>query len=142
MSVFVALVKELSISINWLGLHGTVAATSLQKKYSTVNKLFRDHQQQPIAVGELLADTRRGLEDARRGLKMQEQRILASDARLHIPAPQALTLPQSASQTREHLAWTPIARQAIAQFRATLGICTVYAKLKLNCLQQVPSETG
>jgi hypothetical protein len=29
----------------WLGLQGTVAAASLQKYYSAINKLFRDHQQ-------------------------------------------------------------------------------------------------
>jgi site-specific recombinase XerD len=46
----------------WLGLQGTVAAASLQHYYSAINKFFRDHQQQPIAVGELLADARRGLE--------------------------------------------------------------------------------
>jgi site-specific recombinase XerD len=43
----------------WLGLQGTVAAASLQQYYSAINKFFR---QQPIAVGELLADARRGLE--------------------------------------------------------------------------------
>jgi hypothetical protein len=46
----------------WLALLGTVAATSLQLYFSAVNKFFRDHQRQPIAVGELLADARRGLE--------------------------------------------------------------------------------
>jgi hypothetical protein len=39
----------------WLGLQGTVAATLLQQYSSVVNKLFRDHQRQPIAVGEVLA---------------------------------------------------------------------------------------
>ena len=39
----------------WLGLQGTVAAASLQLYYSAINKFFRDHQQQPIAVGELLS---------------------------------------------------------------------------------------
>jgi site-specific recombinase XerD len=29
----------------WLGLQGTVAATSLQQYYSAINKFFRDHQQ-------------------------------------------------------------------------------------------------
>jgi hypothetical protein len=66
----------------WLGLHGTVAVTSLQLYYSTVNKHFRDHQQQPIATGKPLAD-------ARRGMEMQKQRILEfDDARLPIrPCP-------------------------------------------------------
>jgi hypothetical protein len=43
-------------------------------------QVFRDHQQQPIAVGELLAD-------ARRGLDMQQERLLAADSRLPLPAP-------------------------------------------------------
>jgi hypothetical protein len=47
--------------IAWLGLQGTVAVISLEQYYSVVNKLVRDHQQ-PIAVGELLTDSRRGLE--------------------------------------------------------------------------------
>jgi site-specific recombinase XerD len=42
--------------IAWLGPQGPVAAASFQQKYSAVNKLFRDNQQEPIAVGELLAD--------------------------------------------------------------------------------------
>jgi hypothetical protein len=35
----------------WLGLLGTVAASSLKPYYSAVNKFFRDHQRPPIAVG-------------------------------------------------------------------------------------------
>jgi hypothetical protein len=46
----------------WLGLLGTMAASSLQPYYSTVNKFFRDHHRLPIAVEELLADARHGLE--------------------------------------------------------------------------------
>jgi hypothetical protein len=45
-----------------LGLHGTIAATSLQQYYSTASKFFRNHEQQPIVVGEPLADASRGLE--------------------------------------------------------------------------------
>jgi hypothetical protein len=46
----------------WLDLLGTVAASSMQPYFSAVNKYFRDHHLPPIAVGELLADGRRGLE--------------------------------------------------------------------------------
>jgi site-specific recombinase XerD len=35
----------------WLAMLGTVAASSLQPYFSAVNKFFRDHQRQPIAVG-------------------------------------------------------------------------------------------
>jgi hypothetical protein len=59
----------------WLGLQGTVAAVSLQHYYSAANKFFRDHQQQPIAVGKLL-------KAARRGIEMQQQQLLAANSRL------------------------------------------------------------
>jgi hypothetical protein len=61
----------------WLGLLGTVAASSLQPYYSAVNKFFRDHQRPPIAVGELLAD-------ARRGLEMLQRRLVQADTRLSL----------------------------------------------------------
>jgi hypothetical protein len=46
----------------WLGLQGTIAAASLQPYYSAINKFFSDHQQLLVAVCELIADARRGLE--------------------------------------------------------------------------------
>jgi hypothetical protein len=104
----------------WLGLQGTVAAASLQQYYSAINKYFRDLQQQPIAVGDLLAD-------ARRGLEMQQERLQAADSRLPIPAPLALTLLHTAAKIRTHLTWTPPARHMIATFRALLAVCTNYA---------------
>jgi hypothetical protein len=64
----------------WLGLQGTVAAASLHQYYSAINKFFRDHQQQPIALAKLLAD-------ARRGLEMQQERLHAADSRLPLPPP-------------------------------------------------------
>eukprot|EP00873_Tetraselmis_striata_P039503 jgi/Tetstr1/459767/TSEL_005120.t1 len=65
----------------WLGLQGTVAAESLQKYFSAMNKYFRDHQRPPVALlGELLAD-------ACRGLKQQQQRIEEEDIRVALPAP-------------------------------------------------------
>jgi hypothetical protein len=100
----------------WLGLQGTVAATSLQQYYSAINKLFRDHQQQPIAVCELLAD-------ARRGLEMQQECLHAADSRLPFPTPLALSLLSAAADPRTHLTWTPPSRHMIAQFRALLAVC-------------------
>ena len=104
----------------WLGLQGTVAAASLQQYYSAINKFFRDHQQQPIAVGELLAD-------ARRGLEMHQQRLQAADSRLPLPAPLALSLLTAAATLSTHLQWTPTSRHLIARFRALLAVCTTYA---------------
>jgi hypothetical protein len=83
----------------WLGLHSTVSAATLQQYYSDINKFFRDHQQEPIAVGKLLADTRRGLD-------MLQQRFPPSDARLPIIALVALALLQYASAMRATTYWT------------------------------------
>jgi hypothetical protein len=103
----------------WLGLQGTVHSASLQQYYSAVNKFFRDHQQQPIAAGELLAS-------ARRGLEMQKNRLLAADSRLPFPAPLALALLDAATRHRKNLTWTPPTRHFIARFRAMLVVCTNY----------------
>jgi hypothetical protein len=103
-----------------LGLHGTVAATPLQQYYPAINKVFRDHQQQPIAVGEFLAD-------ARRGLEMHQERLLGADSRLTLPTPLAFALLDIAAQIRKHLTWTPPSRHLIATFRTLLAVCTNYA---------------
>jgi hypothetical protein len=63
-----------------IGLQGTVAAASLQQVYLAISMFFRDHQQQPIAVGELVAD-------ARRGLELHQERLLAAESRLPLQAP-------------------------------------------------------
>jgi hypothetical protein len=101
-------------------MQGTVAATSLQQYYSAINKFFRDHQQQPIAVGELLAD-------ARRGLEIQHERLHAADSRLPLPAPLALSLLTAAAKIHTRLQWTPLSRHLITQLRALLAVCTNYA---------------
>jgi hypothetical protein len=85
-----------------LALLATVAATSLQL-YSSVNKFFRDHQCQPIAVGELLAD-------AKRGLEMLQRRIVPADSRLPLPAPVALNILLTTNTLRTDLTWTPATR--------------------------------
>jgi hypothetical protein len=104
----------------WLGQQGIVDAASLQQYYSAVNKFFRDHQYQPIAVGELFAD-------ARRGLEMMQHRLLVADSRLLLPTPLALALLDAATHLRKHLTWTPPTRHVIARFRATHAVCTNYA---------------
>jgi hypothetical protein len=112
----------------WLGLQDTVAATSLQQYYSAISKFFRDHHQQPIAVGELLAD-------ARRGLEIQQERLQAADSRLPLPAPLALSLLTAAANLRTHLQLTPTSRHLIAQFRALLAVCR-------NCAFFCRAESG
>jgi hypothetical protein len=69
----------------WLAMLGTVVASSLQPCFSAVDNFFWDHQRQPIAVGELLAD-------ARRGLEMLQRRLVPADSPLPLPAPVALNI--------------------------------------------------
>jgi hypothetical protein len=67
-----------------------------------VNKFFRDHQRPPIAVGELLAD-------ARRGLEMLQRRLVPADTRLPLPAPVAFDILLVANTLRDNLSWSPAA---------------------------------
>jgi hypothetical protein len=91
----------------WLALPGTMAASSLQPCFSAVNKFFRDHQRQPIAVGELLAD-------ARRGLEMLQHRLVPADTRLPLLAPVALTIMLAANAS--HLLKPPPTGEPRPQF--------------------------
>jgi hypothetical protein len=103
----------------WLALHGRVAASSLQPYFSVVNKFFRDHQRQPIAVGELLAD-------ARRGLEMLQKRLVPTASRLPLPAPVALDILLAAAALRDTLTWTPATLPQLQRFRACLVVCVNY----------------
>jgi hypothetical protein len=40
---------------------GTIAANGLQPYFSATNKFFRHHLKEPVALGPLLTDARRGL---------------------------------------------------------------------------------
>jgi hypothetical protein len=64
----------------WLARAGTIAANSLQPYFSAINKFFRDHLKELVALGQLLTD-------ARRGLAMQQQPITDPDICVPIPAP-------------------------------------------------------
>jgi hypothetical protein len=97
----------------WLALLGT---GSLQPYFSAVNKFFRDHQRQPIAVGKLLAD-------AGRGLEMLQHRLIPATSRLPLPAPVALDILLAADTLRRTLPWTPSALPQLQRFRACLAIC-------------------
>jgi hypothetical protein len=103
----------------WLALLGTVAASSLQPYFSAVNKFFRDHRRQPIAVGELLAD-------ARRGLEMLQHRLVPTTSRLPLPAPVALDILHAAAALRDTLAWTTATLPQLQRFRACLAVCVNY----------------
>jgi hypothetical protein len=98
---------------------GTVAASSMQPYFSSVNQYFRDHKLPPIAVIELLAD-------ARHGLEMQQERLVPSDTRLSLPDPVTLDILLSAAKLRDTLAWTPASLNLIKLFRASLALCVNY----------------
>jgi hypothetical protein len=103
----------------WLALHGRVAASSLQPYFSAVNKFFRDHQRQLIAVGELMAD-------ARRGLEMLQHSLVPSASRLPLPAPVALDILPAAATLRNTLTWAPNTLPQLKIFRACLAVCVSY----------------
>eukprot|EP00873_Tetraselmis_striata_P008203 jgi/Tetstr1/428467/TSEL_018478.t1 len=84
----------------WLGIHGTVGAESLQKYYSSINKYFRDHQHQHVALGEIVAD-------ARRGLAIKQERLAEEDVRVALPAPVAADILDTAIELRRTLVWEP-----------------------------------
>jgi hypothetical protein len=91
----------------------------MQPYFSAVNKYFRDHQLPPIAVGNLLAD-------ARRGLGMLQHRIVPADTRLPLSAPVAHDILQAAITLREGLTWSPTNLPLLARFRACLVVCVNY----------------
>jgi hypothetical protein len=103
----------------WLGLLGTVAAGSMEPYFSAVNKYFRDHQLPPIAVGDLLAD-------ARRGLEMLQHRLVPADTRLPLPALVALDILLAANTLRDSLTWSPANLRVLERFRACLAVCVNY----------------
>jgi hypothetical protein len=61
---------------------------------------------------------------------MQQERLLAADSRLPLPAPLGVALLDAAAQRRKHLMWTPVtppSRHLIAKFRALRAVCANYA---------------
>jgi hypothetical protein len=102
-----------------LGLLGTIAATSMQPYFSAVNTYFRDHQLQPIAVGDLLAD-------ARRGLEMLQYRVVPSDTRLPLPGPVAIDIMMAVNTLRDSFTWSPASLPLVERFRACLAVCVNY----------------
>eukprot|EP00873_Tetraselmis_striata_P013616 jgi/Tetstr1/433880/TSEL_023060.t1 len=118
----------------WLGLQGTVGAESLQQYYSSINKYFRDHQRQPVALGEMVAD-------ARRGLAIQQERLAAEDVRVALPAPVAADILNTAIGFRQTLAWEPANIADIRAFRAALATITAYVFL-CRAESGISCETG
>jgi hypothetical protein len=103
----------------WLARAGTVAANSLQPYFSAINKFFRDYLKEPVALGPLLTD-------ARRGLAMQQQPIADPDIRVPIPASIVQQLLILAHRHYRALTWQPDNLLEIKTFRAILAVCTNY----------------
>eukprot|EP00873_Tetraselmis_striata_P019611 jgi/Tetstr1/439875/TSEL_028283.t2 len=103
----------------WLGIQGTVGAESLQHHYSSINKYFRDHQRQPVALGKMVAD-------ARRGLAIQQERLAEEDVCVALPAPVAADILDTAIELRRTLVWEPAYIADIRAFRAALATITSY----------------
>eukprot|EP00873_Tetraselmis_striata_P011875 jgi/Tetstr1/432139/TSEL_021596.t1 len=100
-------------------LWGTVGAESLQQYYLSISKYFRDHQRQPVALGEMVAD-------ARRGLAIQQKRPAEEDIRVALPAPVAADILDTAIELRRTLVWEPANIADIRAFRAALATITAY----------------
>eukprot|EP00873_Tetraselmis_striata_P002893 jgi/Tetstr1/423157/TSEL_013925.t1 len=124
----------------WLGLKGgTVAAESLQQQSSAINKYFYDHQhRQLMALGELFADARRGLE--------LQQRIAEEDVRVALPAPVVGDILDAAIALRRTLQWRPELIVDIRGFRGALATVTNYRLFQLRSagrlLEHVPLFEG
>jgi hypothetical protein len=85
---------------SWLAWAGTIAASNLQPYFSAINKIFRDHFKEPVALGPLLTD-------ARQGFAMQQQSITDLDIRVPIPAPIVRHMLLFAHRHYRPLTWQP-----------------------------------
>jgi hypothetical protein len=102
---------------SWLARAGTIAADSLQPYFSAIDKFFRDHMKEPLALGPLLTD-------ARRGLAMQQHRITDPDIRVRNPTPIVQHMLLFANRHYRALTWQPDNLVHIKTFRAILAACT------------------
>mmetsp|Transcript_21463 Transcript_21463/g.51206 ORF Transcript_21463/g.51206 Transcript_21463/m.51206 type:complete len:594 (-) Transcript_21463:313-2094(-) len=69
--------------IAWIAREGRIAADSLQPYLSAVNKFLKDHLQEPVATGPMIAA-------ARRGFRQLQEDLIPSAHRVAIPASFAL----------------------------------------------------
>jgi hypothetical protein len=101
---------------SWLARAGTVVANSLQPYFSAINKLFRDnHLKEPVAMGPLLTD-------ARRGLPMQQHPITDPDIRVPIPTRIVQCILLFAHRHYRALTWHPDNLVHIKTFRVILAV--------------------
>ena len=105
--------------ISWLAHKGTVAAGSLQPYLSAINRFLRDHNRPPVALGPLVSDVRRGLENC-------QVDISPSTERLPLPAPVALSILELAEGLVQVVHWDP-SDQRLLLLRACVATLACYA---------------
>eukprot|EP00873_Tetraselmis_striata_P042357 jgi/Tetstr1/462621/TSEL_007606.t1 len=115
-------------------MQGTVGAESLHQYYSSINKYFRDHQRQHVAL------VKNGGAHYR-GMAIQHERLAEEDARVAVPAPIAADTLETAMKLLRTLVWEPGNIADIRAFIAALATITSYvfvcrAKSGVSC------ETG
>jgi hypothetical protein len=103
--------------VAWLGLHGTVAASSLQPYLSAINRFLRDHGAPPVALGPLVSDVRAGLGNS-------QVAVAPSVPRIPLPAPVALAILEHAA--RLSVTWTLPPSPSLLHFRAMLAVLVNY----------------
>lgn len=106
--------------IAWLGLQGTVAADSLQPYLSAINKFLQDHGREPVALGSLVGDVRKGLRNCQHDLTPKAVRV-------PLPAPVALSYLRLAEEMAPTLAWEDPACPKLYLFRALVAVVVNYS---------------
>jgi hypothetical protein len=86
--------------IAWLGLRGTVSATSLTPYLSAINRFLQDHALPPVALGPLVAGVRKGLMNCQTDTAPLPER-------LPLPAPVALAILELGEKLLPETDWDP-----------------------------------
>lgn len=105
------------------GMAGTtdiLSAYSLHQCFSSVNKHFRDHQRQPVALGDVLAAA------ARRGLELQQECLGAEVVRVPAPAPGMSDVLDALVKLRPCVQWRPGTIAELRHFRGSMASTTYY----------------
>ncbi len=104
---------EIARYIAWLGERGTVAAGSLQPYLSAINRFLADHARPPMALGPMITNVRKGLDNC-------QQDLAPAPERVPIPAPVALAILNLAERLLVTVEWDhsdlrlPLIRTCIA----------------------------
>jgi hypothetical protein len=105
--------------VAWLGVRGTVSATSLQPYLSAINRFLQDHGVAPVALGPLVGNVRAGLRNSQVSLQ-------PTAPRLPLPAPVALDILAQAERLLPALRWTFPPDPTLLTFRALVVVLINY----------------